>query len=358
MFGVQGKKLYLTSGMALLFSCGFAHAQSSVTIYGILDTGLLITSKPASTSGQTSGHLFAMNDSGYLPSQFGFMGEEDLGGGLKAKFNLNSGIDLANGGFNNSNGNLFGRQAWVALDGNFGAIKVGEQFSPLFDALADSDPRGVADFGSGLINYADNAAATGGFNSNAVSYTSPKLAGFTGKAMVAFGGVAGNFQAGRQYAASLKWESADVMVDAAIYDGNAGGADTTPVPSTLGFLGRMLGASYKFGDFTAKADFFSYKVAGSFNNNVFGGGFDWVALPELDINGGVYVTSDRDDTSNHSLMASLGTQYFLSRRTTLYAQVGMVNNHGAMNTGLDTSDLLFGNPGTTYGMNIGITQSF
>jgi predicted porin len=358
MFGVQVKSLCLTSGMALLFSCGLAHAQSSVTIYGILDTGLLFTSKPASTSGQESGHLFAMNDSGYLPSQFGFTGQEDLGDGLRARFTLNSGIDLANGGFNNSNGNLFGRQAWVALDGNFGEVRLGEQFSPLFDAMADTDPRGVADFGSALLNYADNAAGTGGFNSNAVSYISPKLAGFTGKAMLALGGVAGDFQAGRQYAFSLKWESANAMVEAAMYDGNAGGADPTPVPTTLQFLGRMIGGSYKFGDFTVKGAFFSYKVAGSFNDNVYSAGFDWVPLPELDINAGVYLTSDRDDTTNHSLMTSVGAQYFLSRRTTLYAQIGMVNNHGAMNTGLDSSDVLFGNPGTTYGMNIGITQSF
>lgn len=93
-------------GFALLVSCGMAQAQSSVTLYGTVDGGVLFTNKTAGAQGQNTGHTIAMNDSGFLPSQFGISGIEDLGGGLKAKFNLDSGIDIGNGGFNNSNGNL------------------------------------------------------------------------------------------------------------------------------------------------------------------------------------------------------------------------------------------------------------
>jgi predicted porin len=351
------RELKWISGVALLLLCELAQAQSSVTLYGTVDGGLLFTNKTAGTNGQNAGHTIAMNDSGYLPSQFGFMGTEDLGGGLKAKFNLNSGIDIANGGYNNSTGNLFGRQAWVALDGGFGDVKLGVQFSPFFMTLFDSDARSFADFGSGLILYGDNVALTGGFNSNAVSYTTPKIDGFTGSVMLALGGEAGDFQAGRQYSASLKYEMSGLMINAAIYDGNAGGTAQTPVPSTLAFEGRTIGASYKFGTLTAKLAFVNYDTAGSFNNNIYSGGVDWAVLPTLDISSSVYVTSDRDDTTNHSLMFSAGVQYFLSNRTTLYAQAGFVNNHGAMNTGLDTN-LLNGVAGTTFGGSIGVSQSF
>ncbi len=106
-----------------------------------------------------------------------------------------------------------------------------------------------------------------------------------------------------------------------------------------------------------KAAFVNYNVAGSFNNNVYSAGADYHVLPDLDVNGGVYVTSDRNDTTNHSLLVALGTQYQLSRRTALYGQVAVVNNHGAMNTGLD-SNLMNGVPGTATGVNIGIQTSF
>jgi predicted porin len=72
------------------------------------------------------------------------------------------------------------------------------------------------------------------------------------------------------------------------------------------------------------------------------------------------VTSDRSDTTNHSLMAAFGANYFLSRTTTLYAQVGIVDNHGAMNTGFSVGDanILYEVTGTTIGANVGIRHTF
>jgi predicted porin len=181
-----------------------------------------------------------------------------------------------------------------------------------------------------------------------------------GKALVALGGAAGNFQAGRQYSASLTYQGAALTVNASIFDGNSGGTAQTPIPTTVAFEGRMLGAAYNFGSLTARASFVNYKVAGSFNSDVFGAGVDSFVLPELDINGGVWVTSDRNHTANHSLMFALGTQYFLSKATSLYAQVGVVNNDGAMNTGLSVAPFsaLYGVSGTTTGVGIGIKHTF
>ncbi|RQS65040.1 porin [Burkholderia sp. Bp8963] len=336
-----------------------AFAQSSVTLYGNLDVALLYTNKTLDTAtGANAGRQFAMTDTGLTPTTFGLTGVEDLGGGLKAKFKLESGFSVANGAFNHSNGNFFGRQAWVSLDSAYGELKAGLQFSPFLLAIDDSDPRSFAHFGSGLINYVDNVLVTGLFNANAVSYTSPTIAGLTGSAMFAFGGQAGNFQAGRQYSASLKYEIGGLMVNAAFYDGNSGGTAATPIPSTVAFVGRTLGAAYNFGPVTAKASFTSYKVGGSFSNNVYGGGLDYQATPAVDLNGGVWVTSDRNDTHNHSVLAALGTTYSLSKATALYAQVAMVNNHGAMNTGLGINNALFGVEGTTVGANLGIRHTF
>ncbi|PNA07013.1 porin, partial [Pseudomonas sp. GW456-11-11-14-LB1] len=93
------------------------------------------------------------------------------------------------------------------------------------------------------------------------------------------------------------------------------------------------------------ASFTSYKVAGSFSNNVYSAGLDYRVTPALDLNTGVWYTTDRNDSHNHSLLAAIGADYSLSKRTGLYAQVGVVNNHGAMNTGLGiTGGALYGLP--------------
>lgn len=353
-------KLKLASSVVMAVIASRVNAQSSVTLYGIADAAIVFSSKTANASGGNAGKSFAVADGGGGPSLFGMQGVEELGSGLKAEFKLESGINLANVGFNSSNGNFFGRQAWVGLDGNFGAFKAGLQRSPFFVAVFDSDPRHYSGFGSALLIYGDNVAVTGAFDSNAVTYTTPQLAGFQGQAMLALGGAAGDFSAGRQWSASLKYENGSLMMNAAIYDGNSGGTVQTPLPSTLAFEGRTIGAGYTFGSLIIKASFANYKVARSFNSNVYGGGLQYYLTPAVELNGGTWYTTDRDNTTNHSVLAAVGASFHVSSRTSLYAQIGIVNNHGAMHTGLSVTDtsLLRGVTGTTVGGNIGIRHAF
>jgi predicted porin len=358
---VAGQKFSL-KGTALALACmmtgGIAHAQSSVTLYGIVDGGLLYTNKTAGPNGQNLGRQFSAIDSGELPTQFGLTGTEDLGGGLKASFKLESGFSVMNGGFNDSNGNMFGRQAYVALASPAGQVALGLQFSPFFLSILDTDPRGFSQFGSGLVSYVDNVLGTGAFNSNAISYSSPKLYGFQASAMLALGGSAGNFQAGRQYSASLKYQNGSLLINAAVYSGNGGGTVATPVPTTVEFWGRTIGATYNFGILTAKAQFINYKVAQSFNANVYSFGLDSYVMPQLDLNGGIYYTTDRNHSENHSVMGALGATYNLSKRTAVYAQAGIVENHGTMNTGLSLNGALYGVRGTTVGADVGVRHVF
>src|SRR5471032_1886319 len=118
-----------------------AQAQSSVTLYGVLDASVLYTNKTLNTTnGQSGPHQYSFNDCGVSGSHFGLRGVEDLGGGMRAIFQLESGISIANGALSNSNGNLFGRQAWVGIDSQYGTVKAGLQFSPFFLAAYDFDP--------------------------------------------------------------------------------------------------------------------------------------------------------------------------------------------------------------------------
>ncbi|WP_322012758.1 porin [Paraburkholderia sp. J12] len=346
---------------SLLAGMGQASAQSSVTLYGIVDGSLMYTNHTLNPmTGQNAGHQFSFTDSGLTASNFGMRGTEDLGGGLRATFALESGFSVANGSLSNSNGNFFGREAWVGLDSAYGSVKAGMQFSPFFLSMFDLDPREMSNFASGLSSYIGNVFVTALFNGNSISYTSPEIAGIQAAGLLALGGTAGDFQAGRQYSASLRYHLGGLTVSGALYSGNPGGtAATTPVPSTLGFVGRTLGASYRFtNDLVISASYTLYKVAQSFDNSVYSGGFNYFVLPYLNVNAGVYYTRDGNEGANHSIMAASGVQFFLSKRTTLYGQVGYVNNHGRMDTGLSINNALYEVPGSTLGVSLGLRQMF
>ncbi|MFD1554781.1 porin [Paraburkholderia silviterrae] len=335
-----------------------AHAQSSVTLYGVLDTGLLYTSRTGSGStGKDGAHQFALTDGGTEGSRFGFTGTEDLGAGLKAEFVLESGISTVNGGLNNSNGSFFGRQSYVGLSGDFGEVKAGTQYSPFVLAIIMTDPRTGSYFGSGAAIYIGRLFSTGLFNPNAITYTSPTIAGLQAGAMIALGGQAGDFQAGRQYAARLTYTHGGLRIESALYSGNAG-PSPTPLPTTVPFTGRMLGAAYAWGAVTLKAAYINYKVAGSFNERVYTAGGAWQFTPAFSTDAGVWVVRDANNSTNHGLLAALGLKYALSKRTYVYGDLAMVNNHGLMDVGLSANGALYGPTGTTMGAIIGIRHGF
>lgn len=266
-----------------------AHAQSNVTLYGMITGGLTWQNNAQTAATAADGRprgsaRFAMLDAGSSgpgASRWGVTGTEDLGGGLKANFTLESGINLGTGEFNDSNGNLFGRQAWVGLGGRFGDVRLGLQFSPFFYALYDLDPRQSITGGS-LLPWLNAIAGAGIFTRNAVSYTSPSFGGLQGSVLFAFGNVAGDFQAGKQVSASLAYRWRDLLVEAAYFDSNASPAPDTVPPTAVPFEGRMLGASYRIGNVTAKASFTSLRVSGGPSNSLYGGGLDiWRPRPSI-----------------------------------------------------------------------------
>ncbi|NMM02789.1 porin [Paraburkholderia sp. RP-4-7] len=385
---------------AALCAAGAANADdSSVTLYGIADAGLMYLSHstPAFNGGTGAGREFQLTNSGYSPSLWGLKGTEDLGGGLKAEFKLESGINLANGGFDNPGGNngLFNRTADVGLSGGFGKVMAGLQLSPFFEMIFDLDPRGTSEFGSMLIPVSENSLIAAIFMPNAVTYTSPNIAGFQFAALYSLGGVAGSFQTGRAYSVGAKYTNGTLLVGAAYINVN------NAADSALASVGELYpanvraytaGASYKFGGLTAKASFANFKansvpvsvdpaLANSTNTsvNIYSGGVDYFALPDLDLNAGVYYQQDRVNSGGHSVMGAIGTQFFLSKRTSLYAQVGVVNNTCARDgvclgsglsvesggsgvgglQGLGTAAEGLGlPPGTTVGADVGIRMTF
>lgn len=338
---------------ALGLTCAGVHAQSSVTLYGITDTGLMWQSR--STGG---GSAISALDGGFSPSLWGVAGTEDLGGGYRLNFKLEGGLSTTNGEIGNSNGNLFGRNAYVGIIGPFGQVNAGLQFSPFFLSVYGSDPRGFSLFAASLAPYLEHFVIAGIFDSNALVYKSPAIAGFTGSAEYAFGNVAGSFPAGRHVSASLDYDGGSFNATAAYFEAK------DPASGLTTLRGINVGAGYKIGPVKVALAFTKYRNPASdgplADVNVYSVGAVWNVNDFIILDGGVYASRDRNFSANRSMMYGAGASYLLSKRTTLYAQLGVVNNKGAMATNLAANApmALHSPEGTTTAVNIGIRHQF
>jgi predicted porin len=170
-----------------------AHAQSSVTLYGLLDTGFAYNSN---SKGARQYSALAGNLQG---DRWGLRGTEDLGGSLKAIFRLEGGFNMNNGTLGQG-GALFGRKAYVGLESNYGTILLGRQYDMLGDYVGSFESANAEELVTatewGSIYGAhpadmDNLDNTSRI-SNAVKYASQNYGGFTFGGMYSFGGKAGD----------------------------------------------------------------------------------------------------------------------------------------------------------------------
>ncbi|RDK04806.1 porin [Paraburkholderia lacunae] len=165
---------------------GVAHAQSSVTLYGIVDEGFNINTNAGGK------HLYNLSSGVLQGSRFGLRGAEDLGGGLKAIFVLENGFDVNNGKLGQG-GLMFGRQAYVGLSSQFGTVTLGRQYDSVVDYVgpleAGDQWGGYIAAHPGDIDNFNNAYRT----NNTVKYTSADYNGFKFGGTYSFGGQAGNF---------------------------------------------------------------------------------------------------------------------------------------------------------------------
>ncbi|WP_321871577.1 porin [Paraburkholderia tropica] len=183
---------------ALVLPCSVSFAQSNVTLYGIVDVGVNYLSNAQTghtSSGMHGKSQVAMMDGGtggLQGSRWGLRGAEDLGGGYKAVFNLESGFNMNNGALGQG-GAEFGRQAWVGVAGPYGRVTLGRQYDEVVDFVAPL--LAAPQWGGYMVEHPsdlDNASNTRRSN-NSIKYMSPNMKGFTFGGLYSFGGVAGSF---------------------------------------------------------------------------------------------------------------------------------------------------------------------
>lgn len=292
-----------------------AHAQSSVTLYGILDAGIQYRT-------HADGEHSAVNlqNYGVLPSQIGITGTEDLGGGLQAIFRLEQGLNL-NDGTATVPGIAFFRGAWVGLKGGFGTLTLGRQFSVLFDRTLFYDPLLYAAYsGQGvLVPLAEN------FIDNAVKYQSPDIAGFSGEALAATGGVAGNSRSGRVLEAGAQYAGNGFGVSAVIhqsYGAVSPGADTSSEQRVVG----VLAAHWDIDKLSLYGG--GERLTGSLDpaRTVAWGGARYRLDPAIGFAAGIYHTFSNTPSVGHPTLYIASGTYALSKRTFAYVNLGYSHN--------------------------------
>ncbi|MFL9930482.1 porin [Paraburkholderia sp. RL18-103-BIB-C] len=207
------KKAVVTSALGLV-ALG-AHAQSNVTLYGIVDTGIGYQNS-STTLSPTTGAASARPSPGgssqvkmingiWAGSRFGLKGAEDLGGGTKAIFQLEQGFNSATGAQSVS-GLAFNRQAWVGVtNGTFGTLTAGRQYTSYYTLLSPYSPTtwltGAYGAHPGDIDSLDTLYRA----NNSLVYTSPSFSGLTISGSYSLGGNPGSFSAGQTWSAAVQY---------------------------------------------------------------------------------------------------------------------------------------------------------
>jgi predicted porin len=313
----------------LALASGAAAAQSSVTIYGKVDLGLVLD------SGNAAGKSVRVSSGVTGGSRLGFKGTEDLGGGTTAFFQLETGFcadsaanntggtPAAQGNFCTGSNSFMGRQAHGDLTGAFGAISAGRQYSLGYLNLTTIDP-----FGTGYAAQVNNIVDASGVRlNNSVHYTTPGFAGFTATGEVAFGETTGDWEKNRVVGGSVNYASGPAYAGFSFYDANNANGSGSARKNYL------LGGTYDFG--VVKLHALVQKSDG-----------DPTGAPRLDVldimggatvplAGGSLMASyihhdDRGVLDRNANQLGAGYIYPLSKRTSIYtAYARIINTNGA-----------------------------
>ncbi|CAB3793336.1 porin [Paraburkholderia caffeinilytica] len=331
---------------------GVAHAQSSVTLYGIIDEGFNINTNSGGK------HLYNLSSGVMQGSRFGLRGTEDLGGGLKAIFVLENGFDVNNGKLGQG-GLLFGRQAYVGLSSQFGTVTAGRQYDSVVDYVgpleAGDQWGGYIAAHPGDIDNFNNAYRT----NNTIKYTSVDYGGLKFGGTYSFGGQAGNVTGNQIWSLGVGYNNGPLVLGAGYLNArtpaasgglfntgstaatNTGALSNFAVTSPVyaGFASANtyqvagLGGAYTFGAATIGATYSNIRFgnlgatftspykgqSATFNNAELN--FKYQLTPALLV-GAAYDYTRGAEINGASRaqyhQGSLGVDYFLSKRTDVY----------------------------------------
>jgi predicted porin len=345
-------KLKIAATMAILTavdSTTAVHAQSSVTLYGLIDAGISYTNN-AAISANRNGRQLAFTSSALDGNKWGIRAKEDLGGGLSAIVALDSGFNSGTGKLGQG-GRLFGKLATVGFsDTTWGTITLGRQYDPLKDLLqpltADRIWGTVNVTPGDLDNYDDTLRVN-----NSVKYVSPDWHNLKIDVLYAFGGSAGNFTAGQTSSVAVSYKYAGFSIGGGYFlakyvPGGVSTSDTSNISlANSGYAAAAsslqiarAAAAYELDRITVGVGYSNsrYKPASTTATaftqteafNSFSAFTDYRFTPALFGGLSYSYTNSNGAQSAHYNQFAIGAQYLLSKRTALYAEVGYQRSAG------------------------------
>ncbi|AJK50566.1 porin [Burkholderia plantarii] len=223
------KQTTLAVAACAALSTGAVHAQSSVSLYGVIDAALVYTSNAAGNK------QFQAGSGTVTGSHWGITGREDLGAGTAAIFTLENGFSVMNGSLRQG-GRLFGYQSWAGLaNRELGTLTLGRQYDSVVDYLAPLSFTGHHPGGNNLSTHPyDNDNLNNSFRvNNAIKYASPDLHGLQFGTLYAFSNEAGGFDDNRLYSVGASYRNGPLSLAAGYLQANNGGSANTSGAITL-----------------------------------------------------------------------------------------------------------------------------
>lgn len=308
--------------LAVLAASGAAMAQSSVTLYGILDVYMGSVSNEnnaasvAAGAGAGSITQTVLNSGAVNGSRWGLKGSEDLGGGLKANFDLQQGISMDSGAGTSATATAFARQSWVGLSGGFGALRFGRTTTPYDDVSGASD----AVFDSALAPMNSVFKSTGYTSrpDNTIYYQAPNMGGFSGALSYSLGeDKTATTDATSTTSLNLTYGAGPVAVQLAY--------QLQDIVTGVGQADKSftrLGGSYDFGVAVAKLTYGKASNIGNVDGadaSDYQLGVDYKASSALTLSASYAQSNDNATAGDFSRKGyGLGAAYTLSKRTFLY----------------------------------------
>ena len=339
--------------LAVIGFAGAASAQSSVTLFGIVDAAYA----HVSAGGKSANGI---TNSGLNSSRLGFRGVEDLGGGLKAGFHLEGQLDNDTGTGRATGGGLnFQRRSTVSVMGGFGEVRIGRDYSPTFWNTTVYDPFGTNGVGQSLIPAMLSTAGVATSNqtnavrtSNSIAYFTPAMGGFSLQVQKGFGENAGGVKTNNYLGFRAGYAAGPLAVDYA-YGKTEGAADANDTKYS------NLGASFDLGMVKPQFVWAQEKTGGGAKIGAWELGLT-APLGQGEFRA-AYSRYDLKNSSNDWNKFAIGYGYNLSKRTQLYTTYARVSNKGAQvvavsNNGLSAGAAAAG--GNSTGYEFGVRHSF
>jgi predicted porin len=387
-------KRLITAGACLASYTCVGHAQSTVSLYGVIDVGFVYNNNAHDAK------QYSMVAGSLKGNRWGLLGKEDLGGGYKAVFLLENGFSAANGALAQG-GAEFGRQAYVGLAGPAGTLTLGRQYDSIVDYVGVMKAGG--DTAGGYASHPGDLDNTGNSYraNNAIKYTSPDYRGITFGGVFSPGGMAGESRRNRIYSFGVGYKQGPLALGAAYlvarnpnfsYYGNnpassVTGSNMASVPVYSGYASAQTlqtagaAAAYTFGNATAglvytNAQFRNLGSNAALNPrglsgeavfNTLEANFRILPIPTIMVGTSYAYTRGSQVTSGGAggvtyQQLNVGAEYFLSKRTDVYAVVFGQLASGRDSTGGNAVATVYGltpsSSGTQVAATVGLRHKF